>query len=161
MAINTRAAIHPKWPSHNQSVVYGLMLASVQIYNPDSGAQEYDPDTNTWSGSTIVLYEGPARVQPINAVFENTDTYNPTFIKTVRVQIPYNKNEASGAVQPIPDFRPNDRMIVTSAAYNTTLEKFIYTVVDVLNSSNSWERTLVCRVDTELDPTNTVEPEGE
>jgi hypothetical protein len=157
MGLNSRAAIDPRWLTHNMSVGYGLQLANVQVYNPSSQSQEYDPETNTWTGSTVVLYEGPARVQPINAVFENSDTYNPTFIKTVRVQIPYYKNEVEGATAPVPDIRPNDRMLVNSAPYNTTLEKFIYTVVDILNSSNAWERTIICRVDTELDPTNTVE----
>jgi hypothetical protein len=46
-------------------------------------------------------------------------------------------------------------MIVTNSPLNETLEKFIFVVTDVLNSSNSWERTLLCRVDTELDPTVT------
>jgi len=131
------------------------MLASVQIYNPASGSQEYDPETNSWTGTTAPLYEGMARVQPVNAVSEVTDVYNPTFIKTVRVQIAYNKNTLEGATGEMPDIRPNDKMSVISAPYNTSLEKFIYVVTDVINSSNSWERTLVCRVDSELDPTVT------
>lgn len=157
MALNSRSAIHPKWPTHNRPVGYGLMLASVQIYNPASISQEYDPETNTWSGTTTPLYEGKARIQPVNAVNEVNDAYNPTFIKTVRVQIAYNKNTLEGGTNPMPDIRPNDRMLVTDAPYNETLEKFVYVVTDVLNSSNSWERTLLCRVDTELDPTVTNE----
>ena len=155
MALNSRSAIHPKWATHNRPVGYGLMLASVQIYNPASSSQEYDAETNTWTGSTTPLYEGKARIQPVNAVNEVNDSYNPTFIKTVRVQIAYNKNILEEGINPMPDIRPNDRMLVTDAPYNTTLEKFIYVVTDVLNSSNSWERTLLCRVDTELDPTVT------
>ena len=131
------------------------MLASVQIYNPASGNQEYDAEANTWTGTTTALYEGPARIQPINAVNEVNDAYNPTFIKTVRVQIAYNKNQVGGATGLVPDIRPNDRMSVTSASFNPTLEKFIYVVADVMNSSNAWERTLICRVDSELDPTVT------
>ena len=129
------------------------MLASVQIYNPATGSQEYDPETNSWTGSTTPLYEGRARIQPVNAVNEVMDTYNPTFLKTVRVQIAYNKNILEDGVNPMPDIRPNDRMMVTEAAYNPTLEKFVYVVTDVMNSSNAWERTLICRVDSELDPT--------
>ncbi len=155
MALNSRSAIHPKWPTHNQSVGYSLMLASVQIYNPASGSQEYDADTNSWTGDVTPLYEGQARIQPINAVNEVNDAYNPTFIKTVRVQIAYNKNQLEGATDAMPDIRPNDRMAVTSSPYNTALEKFVYVVTDVMNSSNSWERTLICRVDSELDPTVT------
>jgi hypothetical protein len=131
------------------------MLASVHIYNPASGSQEYDAETNTWSGNTTSLYEGKARIQPVSAINEVADTYNPTLIKTVRVQIAYNKNTLEDGVNPMPDIRPNDRMIVTNSPLNETLEKFIFVVTDVLNSSNSWERTLLCRVDTELDPTVT------
>jgi hypothetical protein len=131
------------------------MLASVQIYNPASGSQEYDAEENTWTGTTTPLYEGPARIQPINAVNEVNDAYNPTFIKTVRVQIAYNKNELEAATGLMPDIRPNDRMSVISARFNPTLEKFVYVVTDVMNSSNAWERTLICRVDSELDPTVT------
>ena len=131
------------------------MLASVQIYNPASGNQEYDAETNTWTGSTTPLYEGKARIQPISAVNEVSDSFNPTLIKTVRVQIAYNKNILEDGVNPMPDIRPNDKMMVTSSPYNTVLEKFVYVVIDVMNSSNSWERTLTCRVDSELDPTVT------
>jgi hypothetical protein len=131
------------------------MLASVQIYNPASGGQEYDAESNSWTGTTTALYEGKARIQPINAVNEVNDAYNPTFIKTVRVQIAYNKNQLEGATDAMPDIRPNDRMTVTSSPYNLALEKFVYVVTDVMNSSNSWERTLICRVDSELDPTVT------
>ena len=122
------------------------MLATVQIYNPASGSQTYDAVENNWTGSTTVLYTGKARIQPVNAVNEVSDNYNPTFIKTVRVQIE--------ALQPgMADIRPNDRMKVTSCASNTALQKFVYIVTDVMNSSNPWERTLLCKVDTELDPT--------
>lgn len=155
LALNSRGAIDPRWLTHNRAVGYGLNLATVEIYNQASGSQVYDAETNSWSGSTVVLYQGPARVQPINSVSETAENYNPTFIKTVRVQVPYNKNTVVGAADEVPDFRPNDRMIVSSAAYNESLTKFIYTVTDVLNSSNAWERTLLCRVDTELDPTET------
>jgi hypothetical protein len=131
------------------------MLASVQIFNPASGSQEYDAETNTWTGTTTALYEGMARIQPVNAVSEVADSYNPTYLKTVRVQIAYNKNQLEDSEGIMPDIRPNDRMSVISAPYNPTLEKFVYVVTDVLNSSNAWERTLVCRVDSELDPTVT------
>lgn len=129
------------------------MLASVQIYNSASGSQVYNPLTNDWTGTTTALYNGMARIQPVNAVSEVSDSYNPTFIKTVRVQIAYNKNTLQGATAAMPDIRPNDKMKVVSAPYNTLLEKFVYVVTDVINSSNSWERTLICRVDSELDPT--------
>lgn len=153
MALNSRGSIDPRWVSHNRAVGYALQLASVDVFNQSSTSKEYDPVTNTWSGTNVSLYSGPARIQPVNTVSETVDNYNPTFLKTVRVVIPYGKNTVAGSDGVVPDIRPNDRMTVSSSPHNETLEKFIYTVTDVLNSSNAWERTLLCRVDTELDPT--------
>ncbi len=154
MALNSRGAVDPRWLTHNQSVGYALQLATVDIYNPASGDQEYDAESNTWTGTTTPLYTGPARIQPVASVTETTLEYNPTTIQNVRVILPYGKNTLEDSDGVVPDIRPNDRMRVTASPYNTNLEKFIYVVIGVLNSSNAWERTLLCRVDTELDPTN-------
>lgn len=154
MALNSRGAVDPRWLTHNQSVGYALQLATVEIYNPASTDQTYDVDTNTWSGSSVTTYTGPARIQPVAGATESNLDYNPTTIQTVRVVIPYAKNTLAGSDGAVPDIRPNDRMKVTESAYNDTLTKFVYVVIGVLNSSNAWERTLICRVDTELDPTN-------
>lgn len=153
MALNTRGSVDPRWLTHNRGVLRAFQLATVEIYNPATGSQEYDAATNSWTGESTTLFTGPARVQPVNAVNEIADNYNPTFIKTVRVQISYDKNTLVGATGSMPDIRPNDRIKVTASAYNESLTKFVYVVTDVLNSSNSWERTLLCKVDTELDPT--------
>ncbi len=143
MALNTRGSIDPRWTTHNRGVLRALQLATVEIFNQGSASQVYDAVTNTWTGTATTLYTGPARVQQLNSVSETSENYNPTFIKTVRVQI-----EATAV-----DIRPNDGMRVTACATNESLKNFIYVVTDVLNSSNAWEKTLLCRVDTELDPT--------
>ena len=154
MALNTRGSVDPRWLTHNQQVGYALQLATVRVYNPASGEQTYNPATNTFTGSTVDLYVGPARIQPVASVTETTLEYNPTTIQNVRMILPYGKNELEDSEGVIPDIRPNDRVVVSSSPYNENLEKFIYVVIGVLNSSNAWERTLLCRVDTELDPTN-------
>jgi len=146
LALNTRGSVDPRWLTHNRGVVRALQLATVEIYNPGSATQVYDEVNNSWAGTTTELYTGRARIQPVNAISEIVDNYNPTFIKTVRVQI-------DAATAGSSDIRPNDRMRVTACETNTALLGFIYVVTDVLNSSNPWERTLVCKVDTELDPT--------
>lgn len=153
MALNSRGSIDPRWIYHNRNAVRALELAEVEIYNPATGSQTYNPVTNDFTGSKTAIYTGRARIQPTTAATDLASDYNPTALKMVRVQVSYGRNELVGATEEMPDIRPNDRMIVTSAPYNTSLEKFLYTVMDVLNSSNSWERTLVCRVDSELDPT--------
>jgi len=154
MALNTRGAVDPRWLTHNQPVGYALQLATVRIYNPASGDQTYDPATNSFSGTSTDLYTGPARIQPVSNVTETPEEYNPTALQSVRVVLPLNKNTLEGSDGVVPDIRPNDKMIVTASPHNAQLEKFSYMVIGVLNSSNAWERTLLCRVDLELDPTN-------
>jgi triacylglycerol esterase/lipase EstA (alpha/beta hydrolase family) len=129
-------------------------LSTVEISTGNGASQEYDATTGTWTSTASLVFSGPARIQPVTAITETSDTYNPTFLKTVRVQLSYNSNTVEGATTEIPDIRPNDRMRVT-ASNNQSLTKFLYVVTDVLNSSNAWERTLLCKVDTELDPTFT------
>lgn len=146
MALNSRGSIDPRWLTHNRGVLSALQLATVTIFNSQSSLKEYDPEANSWTGSSTTKYTGAARIQPVNSVSEVSDNYNPTFIKTVRVQI-------KAATSSSADIRPNDRMRVTACANNPELMGFIYIVTDVLNSSNAWERTLLCKVDTELDPT--------
>jgi len=154
MALNSRGAVDPRWLTHNQSVGYGLQLATVTVYNPSSEDKTYDADTNTWSGSNTDLYAGPARIQPENRITDGVQEFNPTTLQNVNIILPYNKNTLEGSNGVLPDIRPNDKIRVTASPYNLTLEKFIYSVTGVLNSSNAWERTLLCRVDIELDPTN-------
>jgi hypothetical protein len=70
---------------------------------------------------------------------------NDTFVRQVEVQIDF---EGSS----IADIRPGDYMLVTASPYDSTLTKFVYIVRSVINSSNPWQRTLVCEVDMESDP---------
>lgn len=153
MALNTRGSVDPRWIFHNRNVALSLHLASVDIYNPANGTQEYDAEANTWTGTSVTKWSGRARIQTISAASDAGDVYNPTLFQNVKVQLAYGHNELAGSNGAMPDFRPNDRMIVTSAPYNTDLEKFIFVVTSVLNSSNPWEKTLILRADTELDPT--------
>lgn len=150
MALNSRSSIDPRWVTHNQSVGYGLQLATVEIYDADFSTKTYDAVSNTWSGTSTSLYTGPARIQPLASNVQSNEDFNPTLLQSVRVQIPYGKNTVSGSGGEMPDIRPNHRMKVTSCATNPVLEEFYYVVVGVMNSSNAWERTLVCKVDTEL-----------
>lgn len=144
MALNSRPAVDPRWTRHNSKIVESLMLAQVEIYDADFSERAYDASTNTWSGSSVSLYSGKARIQPLTSVSDEASEYNPSVLESVRVQIPL--------ISSTPDIRPNHRLKVTSASENSALEDFLYIVTGVLNSSNAWERTLLCRVDTELNP---------
>ncbi len=155
MALNSRGAIDPRWLTHNRAVGYALNLATVEVFNPASSSQVYDAVNNTWTGDATTIYTGPARIQPVGSPSETSNAYDPAFVKTIRVQLPYNKNTAVGQDVQMPDIRPNHRLKVVTSSYEESLTKFVYIVTDVLNSSNAWERTLLCKVDSELDPTVT------
>lgn len=144
MALNSRNPIDPRWVAHNRLVIRGLQLAEIEIYNPGDASHTYDAVTNTWSGTSTQIFSGRARVQPIASATYKSDAVNPTEVKAVRVQL-----------DAMPDVRPNYKLRVTSSPYNESLKNFIFIITDVLNSSNAWECTLLCKVDLELDPTET------
>lgn len=144
MALNSRPSIDPRWTTHNAGIVQSLMLAQIEIYDAEFSERTYDASTNTWAGESVVLYTGKARIQPLTGVSDANSDYDPTVLQSVRVQIPLTVST--------PDIRPSHRIKVTSAPENPALEDFVYIVMGVLNSSNAWERTLMCRVDTELNP---------
>lgn len=153
MALNSRGSTDPRWLTHFKSVSRSLYLSTVEVYRTSSTTQVYDAEANTWSVDAVELFTGYARVQPVTSVSEVNDNYNPTYIQTVRVNLEFNKNQLSGSNGIIPDIRPNDRLRVVASRHDSQLEKFIFVVTGVLNSSNAWERTLICKADIELDPT--------
>ena len=89
------------------------------------------------------------------------DAYNPSLFQNVKIQLSHGRNEVLDSDGLIPDIRPNYIVRVTGNAKNVStngnLTNFIFVVTSVLNSSNAWERTLMCKVDVELDPTATGE----
>jgi hypothetical protein len=155
LALNTRPSLHPKWFTHNRGVARGANLTSIVIYSASSEPQTYDAITNTWTGSATPIWQGRARVQVTGSSISTNiadSTYNPTTVQHIQFQIPFGANElAPGAG--IADIRPNDIVRVIASPIDDNMTKFVYIVTNVLNSSNPWERTIICRVDTELDPT--------
>jgi hypothetical protein len=155
LALNSRGSIDPRWLTHSQRVLYALELAQIEIFEPTTATQVYNPTTNTWTVTSDKVYTGPARIQPIMTAGNEGEDYNPSLFQNVKIQISKGRNTLAGSSGVIPDIRSNYQIRVTSAPYNSTLEKFVFVVTSVLNSSNAWERTLLCKVDIELDPTIT------
>ena len=158
LALNSRGSVDPRWLSHNQRVIYALELAQIEIFEPTTATQVYNATTNTWTVTSNPVYTGPARVQPISltgTVGSESSDYNPSLFQNVKIQISNGRNTLAGSDGKIPDIRTNYQIRVTSSPYDPTLEKFVFVATSVLNSSNAWERTIVCKVDIELDPTVT------
>lgn len=158
MALNSRGSVDPRWLTHNQRVLYALELAQIEIFEPTTATQVYDATTNTWTVTSNPVWTGPARVQPISltgTTGSEASDYNPSLFQNVKIQISNGRNTLTGSGGDVPDIRTNYQVRVTSSPYDSTLEKFVFVVTSVLNSSNAWERTLLCKVDIELDPTTT------
>lgn len=158
LALNSRGSVDPRWLTHNQRVLYALELAQIEIFEPTTATQVYNPTTNTWTVTSNPVWTGPARVQPISlngTTGSEASDYNPSLFQNVKIQISNGRNTLSGSSGDVPDIRTNYQVRVTSSPYDSTLEKFVFVVTSVLNSSNAWERTLLCKVDIELDPTTT------
>jgi hypothetical protein len=160
MALNSRPAVDPRWTFHNSAIEKSLRLATIEIYNPDSTLSEYDPETNTWSGDTTLLWVGKARIQPRSSSARIGEAGNiiraidPGASQIVEVHIGLRENQLAGSEGVMPDLRPGHRMMVTESPLDPQLENFIFVVRSVINSSNPWHRALLCEVNQELNPNN-------
>ena len=160
MALNSRPAVDPRWTFHNSAIEKSLRLASVEIYSPDSAAAEYDPETNTWSGETTLLWVGKARIQPRSSSARIGEGGNiiraidPGASQIVEVHIGLRENQLAGSDGVMPDIRPGHRMLVTDSPLDEQLKNFVFVVRSVINSSNPWHRALLCEVNQELNPNN-------
>jgi len=141
MALNSRPAVHPKWLTHNRPVGASFFLCTIELFDNEISSSVYDATANTWSSDRTVLWTGDARIQPVNKGSKATSGMNPTSIQEVEIHIP---------TIPSLDIKPNHQIFVTEAAYNSNLTRLIFTVKDVVNSSNAWATTLVCVVDQEV-----------
>ena len=145
MALNSRSALHPQWVTHNRNVSTSFQICTASIYRQNLSDRVYNAVANTWNSTSTQLWTGPARIQPLSASNQRTVMTNDTFVRQVQVQINFTNNQ-------IADIRPGDYMQVSASPYDATLTKFVYVVRSVINSSNPWQRTLVCEVDMESDP---------
>ena len=152
MALNSRIAMDPRWPFHHRAVARAFQLCTVTIYNEDLAGRTYDALTNSWSTGETAIWTGQARIQPKASATDRNLTGNNTFVQQVEVQIDFSGNTLAGSNGEMADIRPGAYLIVSNSPVDPMLSKFIYVVKSVVNSSNPWQRTLVCEVDLEADP---------
>lgn len=122
--------------------------ATIRIVNPSALTTTYDYATNdyTVTGDGLV-YEGQARVKPINASrnFDQAYVEDPTTAKNVRVQIP------SSALPETP-IRRGFQVQVVDGAFGKVLEQYLLTVTSDVPSSNMASRTFDTVVNVEVNP---------
>lgn len=156
MALNTRPVLHPKWTSHNVPVEDGLGLAHIRIIKPNAVDKQYNATTNTWTESTVDIYEGWARIQPLrqSTISESSNDFIPMTGKDVGMFFNLKKNLIEGWDGSLADVRPGYEVVVIASPVDPLLTGFKYTVKSVINSSNTWSRGITCEVNQESRPTN-------
>lgn len=152
MSLNGRTALDPRWLTHHRGISRAFQLATITVYNENQSARVYNASTNTFDTNETAIWAGKARIQPKNNGVDRNLTGNNTVIQQVEMQLDLEGNTISGSGGDMVDIRPGNYIIVTSAPTATQLTKFVYIVRSVVNSSNAWQRTLMCEVDVESDP---------
>jgi hypothetical protein len=145
MGINTRPVLDPRWAFHHRGVSTSFQICDVNIYNEQLSSRVYNPTTNAWDSTETSIWAGKARIQPLATAADRNMTGNNTEVQRVEMQIDF-------AGSSIADIRPGSYVIVSNSPLDANLTKFIYIVKSVMNSSNPWQRTLMCEVDMEADP---------
>lgn len=150
MALNTRSIIHPKFFEHNRQIDRDLMLADVEIFDPNAVDSTYNAATNSWTSQRDIVWTGKARLQPVRTASNRANTLNPTSIQELEVHIDFSGNTLAGFVGVMPDVRPGFQIFVTASPCDTTLQNYILVVRGSVNSSNPWHKMLYCEVDQEV-----------
>lgn len=150
MALNTRGIIDPRWVYHNRAVRDTLNAVEIQIFNPQISEDSYDPETNSWSGETTVLWQGLAQIKTVRSPASRVMKLNPSSIQEVEFHIDFKGNTLEGSEGEMPELRPNYQIFVTSSPLDPQLEAFIYNITGVVNDTLSWHRVITCEVDQEM-----------
>lgn len=112
----------------------------------------YNATTNTWDSTETAVWAGKARIQPSRTASKVDAVGNPTAVRQVEMQLDFQGNTLTGSNGAMTDIRPGNYIIVSESPADEQIKKFIYIVRAVANSSNPWQRTIICDIDMESDP---------
>ena len=121
-----------------------LASATIQVFLPGTGESVFDPETGeyTYPNNEVIVYEGPARVQPRRSTQEKSNNSTDATVQAVQFQV-----ALSGSPK---DVRPKHRVRVIECKKNPVLESYESVVFEVVDSSNPVEQTFWARVDQEV-----------
>ena len=121
-----------------------LAGATIQVFLPGTGESVFDPETGeyTYPNNEVIVYEGPARVQPRRSTQEKSNNSTDATVQAVQFQV-----ALPGSPK---DVRPKHRVRVIECKKNPVLESYEYVVFEVVDSSNPVEQTFWARVDQEV-----------
>jgi hypothetical protein len=123
-----------------RSTMLPWMNGTVQIVDPNTSEQEWDPFTNDYiGGESTVLWQGPARIQHLSSETMPDVGYSQVSIRGIRLQVPMDAE--LGFV------RKGLQVIVIDGGSDSELEQLQFVVTSAINSSYAWVRTIECEVD--------------
>lgn len=132
----------PAWVAALAPSAQAAQVATVRIYDPNVSQTVYDPIANTWVTATTEVYFGAARVQPLRGANQAPSTGNDTRVQSVLFALPI---AATSAL----DFRTGLQAQVIDSPLNPSLLGYQYVLVEIMDSSNPVERTLIFTVNQE------------
>lgn len=112
------------------------MVATIKIIQPNRQSSDYDFDTNSYSDTSQVIYNGKARVQPVRSSGKRKIMASDSSIQNYLFSIPVINNNI--------DLRVKHQVFVTEAELNPTLLNYVFTISEIGDSSNILERTFYC-----------------
>ena len=117
------------------------MNATVKIVDPNLENMVWNEWTNTMTGEEIELWEGKARIQPVNSIAGLPDVgMSQGSIRRVRIQIPADETRSF--------VRAGLQVRVVDGGEFSDLQSIQFVVNSAINSSYAWLLTLECEADT-------------
>lgn len=126
-----------EWQAGLSRAVRTAMPAEVRFF--ETGDSIYVPEENDYVTDTTTLYEGIARVQPLRSSRFEPAPMDSSYWQTVLISVPI--EDVAGV-----DFRVGHQARVTLSPLNPAILKYQYNVNEIIDSSNPFERTLLCAV---------------
>lgn len=127
-----------KWQDGLARSAETAMPADVDMFRKDP-ERVYNPETNSYTDVSTILYTGKARVQPLRSSRFEAAPMDSSYWQTVLISIPISEGKNI-------DFRVGDQARVNEAPLNPTVLKYQYTVNEIIDSANPFERTVLCSV---------------
>ena len=160
MPLGTRGTMDARFPWYGRTPAVGAMLGHAQIRhisNDPAWDTTWAPLDGTAANSphlSPVVWTGRARIQPNvdwrarkHAVVGEVVTEH-----AVRIQIPFDGNTLPGHEGEMPLIGSGDWVTVTDVMSmqgvpsDDAVTRFTYTIRNIIGSSNSWTKTLLCDI---------------
>src|SRR5690625_438301 len=147
--INARPSLDPRWVYRHRSVPFGFMSVPVTITRREEGPPVWNPETGTLEGSSVFVWQGPARIQPnkdwrVRYVESGTD---PQLMHIVRVQIPLRPDNMPPLIKGADIITIDAPDEASTWVPDEDLSRWRLIVRNMINSSNAWVRNNSAVVD--------------